>query len=41
MYLIYFFRQYKNARPDYVHAIWKIANWKNIDERYQSARQQQ
>jgi len=32
-----YYLQYKNVRPDYVKAIWKIANWKNIDERYTSA----
>ena len=36
-----YYLQYKNVRPDYVHSIWKICNWKNVDERYQSARQQQ
>uniref|UniRef100_A0A914Z4H5 Superoxide dismutase n=1 Tax=Panagrolaimus superbus TaxID=310955 RepID=A0A914Z4H5_9BILA len=35
-----YYLQYKNVRPDYVHAIWKICNWKNVDERYQSAKQQ-
>ncbi|KAE9552911.1 hypothetical protein FO519_003896 [Halicephalobus sp. NKZ332] len=34
-----YYLQYKNVRPDYVNAIWKIANWKNIDERFQHARQ--
>ncbi|KAI1710757.1 iron/manganese superoxide dismutase, alpha-hairpin domain-containing protein [Ditylenchus destructor] len=27
--------QYKNVRPDYLKATWKIANWKNVDERFQ------
>jgi Fe-Mn family superoxide dismutase len=35
-----YYLQYKNVRPDYVNAIWKICNWKNVDERYQSAKQQ-
>lgn len=33
-----YYLQYKNMRPDYVKAIWKVANWKNIDERYKNAR---
>ncbi|CAJ0571400.1 unnamed protein product, partial [Mesorhabditis spiculigera] len=32
-----YYLQYKNVRPDYVKAIWKIANWKNISERYANA----
>lgn len=32
-----YYLQYKNVRPDYVKAIWKIANWKNIDERFKNA----
>ncbi|KHN83473.1 Superoxide dismutase [Mn] 1, mitochondrial [Toxocara canis] len=34
-----YYLQYKNVRPDYAKAIWKIANWKNIDERYKKALQ--
>jgi Fe-Mn family superoxide dismutase len=34
-----YYLQYKNVRPDYVKNIWKIANFKNIDERYQKAKQ--
>ncbi|KAH7721955.1 SOD-3 protein [Aphelenchoides avenae] len=33
-----YYLQYKNVRPDYVKAIWKVANWKNIDERFKNAR---
>lgn len=29
-----YYLQYKNARPDYVNAIWKVANWKDIERRY-------
>ena len=29
--------QYKNVRPDYVKEIWKIVNWKNIEERFNAA----
>ncbi|VDN58104.1 unnamed protein product [Dracunculus medinensis] len=32
-----YYLQYKNVRADYVKEIWKIANWKNINERYQKA----
>ncbi|TKR94034.1 hypothetical protein L596_008380 [Steinernema carpocapsae] len=32
-----YYLQYKNVRPDYVKAIWKIANWKNVDERFKKA----
>jgi Fe-Mn family superoxide dismutase len=29
-----YYLQYKNVRADYVKAIWKIANWKNVEERF-------
>lgn len=29
--------QYKNVRPDYVKAIWKVANWKDVEARYVAA----
>lgn len=32
-----YYLQYKNVRPDYVKAIWKVANWKDIAARYDSA----
>lgn len=32
-----YYLQYKNARADYVKAIWQIINWKNVEERYQAA----
>ncbi|CAI5439528.1 unnamed protein product [Caenorhabditis angaria] len=32
-----YYLQYKNVRPDYVNAIWKIANWKNVSERFAKA----
>ncbi|PAV73340.1 hypothetical protein WR25_18911 [Diploscapter pachys] len=32
-----YYLQYKNVRPDYVKAIWKIANWKNVSERFAKA----
>ncbi|WP_068469064.1 superoxide dismutase [Candidatus Protochlamydia phocaeensis] len=32
-----YYLQYKNARADYVKAIWQVVNWKNVAERYQKA----
>lgn len=32
-----YYLQYKNARADYVKAIWQIINWKNVEERYNQA----
>lgn len=29
---------YRNARANYVKELWKIVNWKNIEERYEAAR---
>ncbi len=29
-----YYLQYKNVRADYVKNIWKIVNWKNVEERY-------
>lgn len=33
-----YYLQYKNVRPDYVNAIWKVANWKDIEQRFNSAK---
>nr|XP_042907105.1 superoxide dismutase [Mn], mitochondrial [Parasteatoda tepidariorum] len=33
-----YYLQYKNVRPDYVKAIWKVANWKDISDRYSKAK---
>lgn len=32
-----YYLQYKNARADYVKAIWGIVNWKNVSERFEKA----
>ncbi len=29
-----YYLQYKNARPDYLKAIWQVVNWANVAERY-------
>lgn len=36
-----YYLQYKNVRPDYVKAIWKIVNWKDIAHRYEKAKSNQ
>ncbi len=33
-----YYLQYKNVRADYVKNIWKIVNWKNIEERFSKAK---
>jgi len=33
-----YYLQYKNVRPDYVKAIWNVANWKDISERFAAAK---
>jgi Fe-Mn family superoxide dismutase len=32
-----YYLQYKNVRAEYVKNIWKIVNWKNVEERYAAA----
>lgn len=32
-----YYLQYKNVRADYVKEIWKIINWKNVQERFEEA----
>lgn len=29
--------QYKNVRPDYLKAIWKVVNWADVAARYEDA----
>lgn len=33
-----YYLQYKNVRAEYVKNIWKIVNWKNVEERYAQAK---
>lgn len=33
-----YYLQYKNVRAEYVKNIWKVVNWKNVEERFESAK---
>ena len=33
-----YYLQYKNMRPDFVKAIWNIANWNDISQRFTNAK---
>lgn len=33
-----YYLQYKNVRPDYLKAIWKVVNWENVAQRYKAAK---
>lgn len=32
-----YYLQYKNVRPDYLNAIWRVVNWDNVAARYKAA----
>jgi Fe-Mn family superoxide dismutase len=32
-----YYLQYKNLRPDYLTSIWKVINWRCVEERYNKA----
>ena len=34
-----YYLQYKNVRPDYVKAIYKVANWRDVAKRLADAKQ--
>jgi superoxide dismutase len=36
-----YYLQYKNARTDYLKAIWQVVNWKNVADRLATAQAQQ
>ena len=33
-----FYLQYRNVKPDYVHAWWNVANWADVAQRFTAAR---
>ena len=33
-----FYLQYKNVKPDYLKAVWKVVNWQNVGERLNAAK---
>jgi Fe-Mn family superoxide dismutase len=35
-----FYLDYLNVKTDYIKGFWKIANWANVQERFEAARQQ-
>ena len=32
-----YYLQYKNLRPDYLKEIWKVINWRTVEDRYNAA----
>lgn len=33
-----FYLQYKNVKPDYVSALWKVVNWADVQQRFTAAK---
>jgi Fe-Mn family superoxide dismutase len=33
-----YYLQYKNVRPDYLKAIWKVINWTEVSKRFAAAK---
>jgi superoxide dismutase len=33
-----YYLQYRNVRPDYLKAIWRVVNWDNVAQRYAAAK---
>jgi Fe-Mn family superoxide dismutase len=34
-----YYLQYKNVRPDYLKAVWKVVNWQEVGKRFAAAKQ--
>jgi len=33
-----YYLDYKNSRPNYLENIWKVINWKKVEERFEAAK---